>query len=85
LTNMIMGAPTGKFDDLVMAAAYSVTGYIELPRFRPRSIQITPGSMGDKLGHKKVHEEDQKKESPARKLYSLKRRSNKPRTQFKFL
>jgi hypothetical protein len=85
LTNMIMGAPTGKFDDLVMAAAYAVTGWIELPRFRPRSILIKPGSIGEKLGHKEVREEDRKDETDSRKLYRMRRRKENPKPQLKFL
>ena len=52
--DLTCGAPRGYFDDLVMAMAYAVMGWIELPRFQAHRPVFKPGSMGERLGHSKV-------------------------------
>jgi hypothetical protein len=49
-----MGAPRGYHDDLVNAAGGSITGWIELPRFRRPAAEYAPGSLGQILKHKEV-------------------------------
>jgi hypothetical protein len=68
---MSMGAPSGLFDDCVMAAAYAVMGWIELPRFVAKKAPILPGSMADVLGHKKVLEAKEQRKQRGPYLFAL--------------
>ncbi len=58
MRDLSCGAPRGDFDDLVMAFAYAVTGWIELPRFRASKPRVQPGSIGAVLGHDSVKIDD---------------------------
>lgn len=52
--DLTRGAPPGFHDDLVMAAAFAVHGWIELPRFKKVAPAFPKGSLGELLGHTKV-------------------------------
>jgi len=47
-------APAGQHDDLVMALAYAVRGWLELPKFLQSKPTHPAGSLGQVLGHEKV-------------------------------
>lgn len=64
MKDLACGAPSGYHDDLVMAAAYSVMGFIELPRFVKPPREIKPGSLADVLGHKKILAPSKKDPNP---------------------
>jgi hypothetical protein len=61
--DLTCGAPPGLHDDKVMAAAYAVTGFFELPRFIKPEHSFPGGSMGDILGHAKVLDPAPKKKT----------------------
>lgn len=52
--DLTRGAPPGFHDDLVMAAAFAVHGWIELPKFKKAAPTFPKGSLGELLGHKGV-------------------------------
>lgn len=60
------GAPAGGFDDLVMASAYAVMGWIEFPKFEALKPKIVPGSLGDILKHGNVFDPEDKTARPFR-------------------
>lgn len=52
--NLIMGAPDGEHDDLVLSTAYGLMAVVEVPRFDKQRQTFAPGSLGDILRHADV-------------------------------
>jgi hypothetical protein len=65
------GAPGGMNDDCVMAGAYAVMGYVELPRFLSKKAPITPGSLGEMLGHEKILREMERAKNPVHRTHKF--------------
>lgn len=62
--DLSMGASAGYHDDGVMAAAYAVTGWIDLPRFKRSDKAFGVGTMGHMLGHREILNPAAKLSSP---------------------
>lgn len=63
-TDLSHSAPLGQHDDLVMALAYAVRGWIELPKFIIDKPQHPAGSLGQVLRHREVWKPAPKSQSP---------------------
>ncbi len=50
-SDLIMSAPPGQHDDLVLSTAYGLMAVTELPRFERTRSSFAPGSAGDVLRH----------------------------------